>query len=135
MAMRRLMAIQVSWRSNIPQRQPLPCLHAHCHLFATILRRDAPASASGGRIGGVQWHRDPSDVAKEPAVKNGKEAFLECRARCARGLRCRKSPGTVAASGLRNCALCATAGAPGRLGARQRIWSDIMQRRESNAND
>jgi hypothetical protein len=38
----------------------------HCHLFATILRRDAPASASGGRIGGAQWNPGPNDVASEP---------------------------------------------------------------------
>jgi hypothetical protein len=75
-----------------------------------------------------------SDVADDPTVKNGKEAYLECLARCARGLRCRKSGG-VAATDLRNCALCAATSTPGRSRAQDRIWTDIMQRRHSNAND
>src|SRR5450759_375207 len=54
------------------------CFLAQCHLFATILRRNAPASASGSRIGGAQWHPDPTDMAKGPTVKNGKEAYLAC---------------------------------------------------------
>ena len=75
-----------------------------------------------------------SDVADDPTVKNGKEAYLECLAQCARGLRCRKSGG-VAATDLRNCALCAATSTPGRSRAQDRIWTDIMQRRHSNAND
>jgi hypothetical protein len=75
-----------------------------------------------------------SDVADDPTVKNGKEAYLECLTRCARGLRCRKSGG-VAATDLRNCALCAAASTPDRSRAQERIWTDIMQRRHSNAND
>jgi hypothetical protein len=72
-------------------------------------------------------------VANEPTVKNGKEAYLECLSRCARGLRCRKSGGATATD-LRNCALCAAAGTPSRSSGRQRIWSDIMQRRQGNGN-
>jgi hypothetical protein len=75
-----------------------------------------------------------SDVADEPTVKNGEEGYLECLAQCGRGLRCRKSGG-VAATGLRNCALCAAASTPGRSTAQERIWTDIMQRRHSYAND
>ena len=70
----------------------------------------------------------------QTTVKNGKEAYLECVTRCARGLRCRKSGG-VAATDLRNCALCAAASAPGRSRAQERIWMNIMQTRHSNAKD
>jgi hypothetical protein len=70
----------------------------------------------------------------QTTVKNGKEAYLECLTRCARGLRCRKS-GAVAATDLRNCGLCGAASAPGRSRTQERIWTDIMQRRHSNAKD
>jgi hypothetical protein len=68
-------------------------------------------------------------------VKNGKEAYQQCLTRCARGLRRRKSGGSVSAPrDLRSCALCAAAGTPGRSGGRTRIWADIMRRRQGNAN-
>jgi len=73
-------------------------------------------------------------MADDPTVKNGKEADLECLKRCARGLRCSKVGG-VAATDLRNCALSAATSTPGRSRAQERIWTDIMQRRHSNAND
>src|SRR5450759_5272888 len=100
------------------------CFLAQCHLFATILRRNAPASASGSRIGGAQWHPDPSDMAKGPTVKNGKEAYLACLTRCARGLRCRKCGGAAAATDSRNCAPCAATSSPGRSREDERIWSE-----------
>src|SRR5665811_28251 len=65
MAMRRLMAIHVSWRSNIPQRGPSRSPLEHCHFFATIPRRAAPGAAHGGRIGGAQWHRGSNVTADE----------------------------------------------------------------------
>jgi hypothetical protein len=73
----------------------------------------------------------------QTTVKNGKEAYLECLTRCARGLRCRKSGGVAATDlpDLRDCALCAAASAPGSSRAQDRIWTDIMQRRHSNAKD
>src|ERR1700676_412806 len=140
MAMRRLITNKVSWRSWVSCDRiyrsdgPSRRFSDHCHLLATFLRRDATACASGGRIGGAQWHRDPKRRGRRTDVKNGKEAYLECLTRCARGLRCRKS-GSVDATDLRNCALCAATSTPGRSRAQERIWTDIMQRRHSNAND
>jgi hypothetical protein len=61
---------------------------------------------------------------KGRTVKNGKEAYLECLARCARGLRCRKCGGAAAATDSRNCALCAATSSPGRSRAEERIWSE-----------
>jgi hypothetical protein len=61
-------------------------------------------------------------------VKNGKEAYLDCLSRCARGLRCRRSSGAGTRS--RQCALCAAT--PARMGGRKSIWIDIMRKRESN---
>jgi hypothetical protein len=75
-----------------------------------------------------------NEVASEPTVKNGKEAYLECLARCARGLRCRKSGGAVATD-LRNCALCAATATPSRSSKRRRVWAEIMRRRLSNASN
>jgi hypothetical protein len=99
--------------------------------FFAAMPRLAPRAVASTAPNGIG---DPSDVTNESTVKNGKEAYLECLARCARGLRCRKSGG-VAATDLRNCALCAAASTPGRSRAQERIWSDIMQRKHSNAND
>jgi hypothetical protein len=132
MAMRRLMAIDLScdriYRSAGARRR----FGDDSHLFAIILRRNARASPPRKRTGGAQWHRDLSKRRSDPTVKNGKEAYLECVTRCARGLRCRKSGGADAAD-LRNCALCAS-GTPPRSGRRRRIWANIMQRRQGHGN-
>jgi hypothetical protein len=98
--------------------------------FAAVPRLPPPAVASAAPNGIY----GPSGVANEPTVKNSNEAYPECLARCARGLRCRKCGGTAAATDLRNCALCAATSSPGRSRAQERVWADIMQRSTCNGN-
>jgi hypothetical protein len=62
-------------------------------------------------------------------VKNGKEAYLDCLSRCARGLRCRRSGDETTRS--RQCALCAATS--DRMSGRRSIWIDIMRRRQGRA--
>jgi hypothetical protein len=74
-----------------------------------------------------------SDVADYPTVKTARNHPWSASPDV-RGVRCRKS-GDVAATESRNCALWAATGTPGRSRAQERIWTDIMQGRNSNAND
>ena len=58
-------------------------------------------------------------------MKNGKRAYLDCIARCARGFRCRHAGDRV---GRHRCALVGADSGPDHAPRHRRIWYDILRK-------